>query len=164
MKFSSKVLSAAVLMASSSIALAASDSTEIEINVTKDAYVNLTGSLAGNVVSTLSEADVDGTTTVLGTLGTESNTVGGCEIEIGSQNDFKLKHNESQTALYLHGANNFTINYLDVDFTSGGTSTVEKPCNNAFADSPLSITSPAIVGVVQAGTYSDTLTVTVTTQ
>ena len=162
MKFSSKVLSAAVLMASSSIALAASDSTEIEINVTKDAYVNLTGSLAGNVVSTLSEADVDGTTTVLGTLGTESNTVGGCDIDVSSVNDFKLQHDVDNT-LYLHGANNFTVNYASNTFTSGAAATVSLPsCQNAASN--LSITSPALVGVVQAGTYSDTLTVTVTTQ
>lgn len=162
MKFSKKVLSAAVLMASSSIALAATDTTDIEINVTKDAYVNLIGSLAGNVVSTLSEADVNGTTTVIGTLGTESNTVGGCDIDISSVNDFKLQH-DVDTSLFLHGANNFSVNYAGGTFTSGSAPTVSlASCNNAASD--LSIASPAISGVVQAGTYSDTVTVTVTTQ
>ena len=163
MTFSKKIISAAVLMASSSIALAATDSTDIEINVTKDAYVNLIGSLAGNVVTPLSEADVDGATTVLGTLGTESNTVGGCDIDVTSVNDYKLQH-DVDAALYLHGAANYTVNYGGSTFTSGAAGTLSQAsCNNPASN--LSISSPAIpAGVVQAGTYSDTLTVTVTTQ
>lgn len=162
MKFSQKVLSAAVLMASSSIALAATDSTEIEINVTKDAYVNLIGSLAGNVATALAEADVDGATTVIGTLGTESNTVGACDIAISSVNDYKLQH-DVDPSLYLHGTSNFIVNYGGTAFTSGSTNAFTfASCQNAASD--LSIESPALVGVVQAGTYSDTLTVTVTTQ
>ncbi len=163
MKFSTKLLTAAVLMATSSIALAATDSTEIEINVTKDAYVNLVGSLSGNVVSPLSEAEVDGATTVLGTLGTESNTVGGCDIDVTSINDYKLQH-DVDAALFLHGAANYVVNYGGATFSSGAAGTLSQTTCNESA-SNLSITSPAIpAGVVLAGTYSDTLTVTVTTQ
>ena len=162
MKFSKKIITAAVLVATSSIAIAATDTTEIEINVTKDAYVNFTGSLSGNTSVALAEADVDGITTVLGNLGTESNTVGGCDIDVASVNDYKLQH-DVNAALYLHGANNYTVNYAGGSFTSGAAATISlASCNNAATD--LSIASPAISGVVQAGTYSDTLTVTVTTQ
>lgn len=162
MTFSKKIISAAVLMASSSIALAATDSTQIEINVTKDAYVNIIGNLAGNVTKALTEAEVNGTTTTVGTLGTESNTVGGCDIDVASTNDFKLQHDVDAT-LYLHGASNYTVAYGGSTFTSGANSTLSlASCNNAASD--LQITSPAISGVVRAGTYSDTITVTVTTQ
>lgn len=162
MNFSKKVLSAAVLMASSSIALAATDTTDIEINVTKDAYVNLIGSLSGNVTAPLSDADVDNATTVLGTLGTESNTVGDCDIDVTSDNDFKLEHTSS-AGLFLHGTSNYTVNYGGATFTSGAAATLTQPnCNQVASD--LSISAPALVGVVQAGTYSDTLHVTVTTE
>jgi len=162
MNLSKKIIAAAVFAASSSMAVAATDTTEIEINVTKDAYVNLIGDLSGNVTRTLTEAEVDNATTVLGTLGTESNTVGSCDIDVSSLNDYKLQHNVDNS-LYLHGANNFTVNYAGSTFTSGASATLNlTSCNNAASD--LSISSPAISGVVQAGTYSDTITVTVTTQ
>jgi len=162
MKFSKKIISAAVLMSASSMAFAATDSTDIEINVTKDAYVNLIGSLSGNTTVALAEADVDGVTTVLGTLGTESNTVGSCDIEVTTVNDYKLQH-DVDAALFLHGASNYTVNYAGSAFTSGSAPILTlASCNNAATD--LSISSPAISGVVQAGTYSDTVTVVVTTQ
>lgn len=162
MTFSKKIITAAVLMATSSIALAATDTTDIEINVTKDAYVNFTGSLQGNTVNAMSEAQANAATHVLGTLGTESNTVGSCDISIASVQDFKLQH-DTDAALFLHGANPYTVNYAGSTFTSGANSALTlASCNNAASD--LSITSPAISGVVQAGTYSDTLTVTVVTQ
>ncbi len=162
MTFSKKLLSAAVLMASSSIALAATDSTDIEINVTKDAFVNLIGSLAGNTSVPLADTDVDGNTTVLGTLGTESNTTGSCDIDVSSLKDYRLEHT-TQAGLFLHGTDNYTVNYGGQTFTSGASGTLTQPnCNQVASD--LSITSPALAGVVQAGTYSDTLTVTVTTQ
>ncbi|MGK0271226.1 MAG: hypothetical protein ACI88H_001883 [Cocleimonas sp.] len=163
MKFSTKLLSAAVLMASSSIALAATDSAVIDINVTKDAYVNLIGSLSGISASPLTEAEVNGVTTVLGTLGTESNTIGGCDIDITSLNDYKLQHDVNLT-LFLHGAASYIVNYGLSTFSSGSAATLSQDTCNESA-SNLSITSPAIpAGVVLAGTYSDTLTVTVTTQ
>jgi len=162
MTFSKKIISAAVLMATSTLAIAATDTTEIEINVTKDAFVNFIGTLSGNVTRDLAEADVDGATTVLGTLGTESNTVGSCNIDVASNNDFRLQH-DVDAALYLHGADNYTVNYGGSTFTDGANGTLTlASCNNAASN--MSITSPAISGVVQAGTYSDTLTITVTTQ
>lgn len=162
MTFSKKILTSAVLLASSSIALAATDSTDIEINVTKDAYVNLIGSLSGNTSVALADTDVDGNTTVLGTLGTESNTTGSCDITVTSLKDYRLEHTTS-AGLYLHGAANYSVNYGGASFVSGPVVPLTQPnCNQVASD--LSITSPALPGVVQAGTYTDTLTVTVTTQ
>ena len=45
MKLTQTLIASAVLVATSSLAMAASDTTDITINVTKDAYVNLLGSL-----------------------------------------------------------------------------------------------------------------------
>ena len=163
MKFSKKLITAAVLMATSSIAIAATDTAEIEINVTKDAYVNFTGDLAGNVSKDLTVTEVNGTVTTLGNLGTQSNTTGACEINISSLNDFRLQHNVEDT-LYLHQTNHYTINYSGTSFTSGNSPTLNlTSCNNAA--SPMQIATPGFASdQVQAGTYSDILTVTVTTE
>ena len=162
MKFTKHILASAVLLATSSFAIAAVDTTDIEINVTKDAFVNLIGTLAGNTSVILTETDVNATTTSLGTLGTESNTVGGCDLDVSSLNDFKLQH-DVDAALFLHGAAQYTVDYSGTNFASGAANTVAlASCNNVASN--VAMNSPAIVGVVQAGTYSDTLTVTVTTQ
>ena len=163
MNLSKKLISTAVLMASSTIALAAVDTTEIEINVTKDAYVNFIGDLAGNVSKDLSVAEVNGTVTTLGSLGTQSNTVGGCDLDISSLNNFKMMHTVDNS-IFLHATNSYTINYAGSSFTSGSTPTLKlASCNNAA--SAMQIASPGFdTNQVQAGTYSDTLTVTVTTQ
>ena len=163
MKFTNHILASAVLLASSSIALAATDTTDIEINVTKDAYVNLIGSLSGNTVVALAEADVNGTTTTLGTLGTESNTVGACDLDISSLNDFELLLPPAEGSVPLHGGSKYDIGYATANFTSGAANTVTLlSCNNLASN--FDMNTPAISGVVLAGTYSDTLTVTVTTQ
>ncbi|GAA0420376.1 hypothetical protein GCM10009133_30970 [Cocleimonas flava] len=162
MKFTKSILASAVLLATSSFAIAASDTTEIEINVTKDAYVNLTGSLSGTTAVSLAEADVNGATTNLGTLGTEANTTGGCVVTVTSDNDFRLQHN-TDAALYLHGSDNYSVNWAGTTYTSGATNTATlTTCNNAA--SAFNMISPAITGVVLAGTYSDTLTLEVVTQ
>ncbi|GAA0412545.1 hypothetical protein GCM10009133_21130 [Cocleimonas flava] len=163
MIFSKKLMTVAVLMAASSIATAATDTAEIEINVTKDAYVNFIGDLAGNASKDLSVTEVNGTVTTLGNLGTESNTTGGCAINISSKNDFRLQHNVD-SSLYLHQTNHYSINYSGESFTSGSAPTLNlASCNNAA--SPMQIATPGFASSqVQAGTYSDILTVTVTTE
>ncbi|MGV6860466.1 MAG: hypothetical protein ACWA41_01775 [Putridiphycobacter sp.] len=149
-------------MSFSSIALAATDSTDIEINVTKDEFVNLIGSLAGNTVVPLTEAEVDNTSTVMGTLGTESNVTGGCDIGVSSANTFKLEHT-TVGGLYLHSAAEYTVGWAGNTFSSTNLTGTFASCDNAASN--VTINTPAITALpVQAGTYSDTLTVTVTTQ
>ena len=160
MKFTRTLLTSAVLLASSSFAFAAVDTTEIEINVTKDAYVNFIGTLAGNTTEALTLAEVDNTTTTLGTLGFESNTTGSCTVSFASLNDYKLVH-DTNAALNL---GDYSITYAGVSNSSAssGNDYVATTCNEAA--SSMTITSPALPAVVTAGTYSDTVTVTVTTQ
>lgn len=163
MNFSKKLITTAVLLASSSIALAVTESTDIEINVEQEAVVAFTGDLAGNVSRDLSVAEANGTVTLLGNLGTESNTVGSCDLDISSLNNFRLQHNVDAT-LFLHATNSYTINYVNTAFTAGAANTVNlASCNNVA--SAMQIATPGFdASRVQSGTYSDILTVTVTTQ
>jgi len=160
MKFTKHLIASAVLLATSSIAIAATDSTTIEINVTKDAYVNLVGSLSGNAVAPLALADVNDTTTTLGTLGFESNTTGSCTVTFASANNYKLVH-ATDGALNL---GDYSITYAGVtnSAASAGNNYVAATCNEAAAN--MTMTSPALPAVVIAGTYSDTITVEIATQ
>jgi len=162
MKLTQTLIASAVLVATSSIAMAATDTTEISINVTKDAYVNLLGSLNSNVTKTLSLADVNGATTTLGDLGAESNTVAGCSVSFASANDFKLVHDVDATK-FLHDAGQYTVAWENTTISSGAANTVAlADCNTAASN--MTMTSPNLPAVVQAGTYSDKLTVTIVTQ
>ena len=162
MKFTTKLITTTLFIATSSFASAATDTTDIEIQVTKDAYVNFTGTLQGNVNKSLALGDVDATTTSLGTLGTESNTTGSCSVAFSSDNDFKMIH-DSDTSLFLHGASNYSLAYEGSTIASGNANTVSlTSCNNTA--SSFDMTSPALPSVVIAGTYTDVIHVTVTTQ
>lgn len=170
MTFSKKIITAAVLMATSSMAFAISSETDITINVTKNPYVSFTGSLVTAPTQALpsgtpGQPGITAAATNIGTLGTESNVPGSCDIEITSvTNDFRLRHSTDPT-LFLYGANYYDIDYAGHNFTSGAVNTVNIPsCNNAFAGMPMIINTPAVGGIITAGTYSDTFTVIATTQ
>ncbi len=162
MNLTNTLIASAVLLATSSLAIAATDTTDIEILVTKDAYVNFVGDLQGNVVKTLSLANVNNTTYTLGQLGTESNTTGTCSVGFTSDNDFKMVH-DTNAALFLHGASTYDITWAGATIGSGNANTVALPtCDNAA--SAFNMTFPALPAVVTAGTYKDTVHVVVTTQ
>ncbi len=156
MKFTKTLLATGLLFASSSIAFAATNSTDIQINVTKDAYVNLIGTAVGSTNSFLT-SDIDNKTVSLGTLGLESNSQGNCDMTFSSANGYQLKHTVSNAVLV-----NYEISYAGVTNSATTTNTVTQSCNTAA--SSLDLVSPALPAVVNAGTYSDTLTVTVVTQ
>ncbi len=162
MKLTQTLIASAVLLATSSVAMAATDSTDITINVTKDAYVNLLGSLNSNITKTLTLAEVNGATTTLGDLGAESNTVAGCNVSFTSLNDFKLVHG-ADAAVFLHDAAKYTVDWAGTSIASGAANTVAlADCNTAASN--MTMTTPNLPAVVQAGTYSDKLTVTIVTQ
>jgi len=157
MKFTKTLIAAGLLLASSSsVFAAATDSTDIQINVTKDAYVNLIGTAVGSTNSFLT-SDIDNATVSLGTLGLESNSQGNCELTFSSANGYQLKHNVSNAVLV-----DYAISYAGVTNSSAAANTVTQSCNTAA--SSLDLVSPALPAVVDAGTYSDTVTVTVVTQ
>ena len=169
MKLSTKLISAAVLMATSSMALAATDTTTIELNVTKDAYVTFTGSLKDPSTQALPAGviGVDGiaaAATNVGTLGFESNTPGSCDLKITSAKGYNLEHTTPGTFLY---ATNYNVDYQGSNFNPSSLDTITlTTCNVLDTDlnSAVVVNTPAVTGVVAAGTYSDTLTLVVTTQ
>lgn len=161
MKFTKTILASAVLLATSSFAIAATDTTNIEINVTKDAYVNLTGTLAGGTAVPLTQAEVNGGQTILGTLGTESNTSGSCSVSITSANAYELLH--TATSAPLHSGAKYSIDWGTDNYSTTNSTGSFSSCTNLasnFTMNSPSITTPVVI----AGTYSDTLTVIVTTQ
>ncbi len=159
MKFSQKLIASAVLLATSAVAIAATDTTTVEINVTKGALVNFTGTLATSPTVTLDVNTMGGVTTTLGTLGLSSNTVGTCTVTFASANDYKLVHADD-AAIDL-GV--YTINYAGTTNTSGTSNDyVATTCNETASN--MDIAHPALPAVVTAGTYEDTLTMVVTTQ
>lgn len=159
MKITKNIIASAVLLATSSLAIAATDTTTIDINVTKDPYVNLIGTLSGNVVKALTLAEVNGVTTTLGTLGFESNTTGTCTVSFASVNDYELLHTDGVTSL-----GNYSVTYAGAtnSSASSGNDVSAADCNEAATN--FTMTSPSLPAVVTAGTYSDTITMTVTTQ
>ena len=165
MKLTQTLIASAVLVATSSLAMAASDTTDITINVTKDAYVNLLGTLNADTTIELNSLAAEGTptkTTTLGTLGAESNTVAGCNVTFSSLNDFKLVHGVDAEK-FLPGADKYTVDWKSTTIASGAANTVAlADCNTAASD--MTMTTPNLPDFVQAGTYSDKLTVTIVTQ
>jgi len=155
MKFTTPLIVSAVLLATSTFAFAATDTTDIQINVTKDAYVNLVGTAVGST-NTFTTDVIDAATVSLGTLGLESNSTGDCDMTIATTNNFELKNAGSGNSLGV-----YTINYGGAH-TAGSGGTLTQSCNTVA--SAFSLTSPALPGTVDAGVYADTVTVTVVTQ
>jgi hypothetical protein len=162
MTFTKNIIASAVLLATSSLAIAATDTTTVQINVTKDAYVNFIGTLSTSPTVALDVATLAGTST-LGTLGLESNTTGTCTVSFASTNDYKLVHTVDSTL----NLGTYSIAYAGVTNTSGTSLSYTSGlggCDTAGVASDFTITHPALPAVVTAGTYNDTLTMVVTTQ
>jgi len=160
MKFTQKLIASAVLLATSAAAVAVTDQTAVTINVTKDAYVNFLGNLNANPTLTIPVANI-GPGLVLGTLGLESNTAGTCDVKITSTNSFKLVHTTNNTLdLGTYSIAAFNHNFLAANTVAQNTKTGS--CNQAPANVVMNGT--VVPSDQAAGTYSDTLTMTVTTQ
>jgi len=161
MTFTKNILASAVLLATSSLAIAATDTTTVQINVTKNAYVNFIGTLSTSPTVALDVNTLAGTNT-LGTLGLESNTTGTCTVSFASANDYKLVHTVDNTL----NLGVYSISYAGVTNTSGNSGndfvSAAGGCNATASN--FDITHPALPAVVTAGTYNDTVTMVVTTQ
>ncbi len=138
------------------------DSSQIIINVTKGDFVNFTGTVDSAAAANLSIAEVTNTSTSIGTLGLESNVAGDCTVAFTSTNAYKLMNGP----IALHGAgtyslawNGSTINATSPSVTIAGTS-----CNLANTAMSIVTTGLTPANTVVAGTYTDTVSMTVTTQ
>ena len=161
MKLSTKIISAAVLMASSTAALAAqTDQASIVIQVTKAPYVVFDATPAASITPTLNAAGTPGApaqTHSAGDIGLTANITGNCDITVESDNaTFNL---ETTAGVELYPAP-YTVSWLGQTFGQGAT-TANLLCNSTAT--AMNFNMPAIATQVAAGTYSDTVTITLFT-
>lgn len=157
MKFTKHLIASAVLLATSSAALAASSTDTINIKVTQDEFVNLVGTAFSTTGHTFTVAQLDaaftGTALALGTLGTESNLIGNCDVAFTSANAYELKNGATSLTAY-------TLTYNGNAVTS---TAVTQACN--FAPANLTMKPDAALpaaNTIAAGDYTDVVTVVVT--
>ena len=146
------------------IAFAATDSTEIGLQVTRVDYVILTGTAVG-ASRYFSVDDIKpagrrgpGPTVTLVTLGLESNMSGNCTLDFSTQNNFRLRHIVSNKRL-----TRYRLEYQGTRIKANKPQIILPSCN--VANSPLDFTA---VGRfrrrVEAGIYRDIVTIVVTTE
>ena len=145
------------------LSLAATDSSQINLAVTRVDYVKLTGTVV-NASRTFSVQDIKpvgnrrrGPRVELGTLGIESNMPGNCDLEFSTQNRFKLRHIISNKRL-----TRYRLRYRNKRITRR-RNRMTLPCN--VINSPLEFQSRGrFRNNVEPGIYRDVVTITVTTQ
>ena len=157
----------AVLLFSSQITSAATDTTDININVTHAPYVKFIGTAPGStryygnndIANWIFPSIVN-----LGTLGLESSVSGNCDINFSTTNNFKLLHTVSGNRL-----TRYKIIYHAQDFSETNNPTLTIPCNTVPTDIEFSPTQivfgnlfPALL--IESGVYRDIVTLVVTTQ
>ncbi len=151
-----------ILLSTTSIAMSATDTTVVEMNVTKDVSVELIGTLSNSQTVNFSTDDIIAHITNIGTLGAKTNAPGGCHVAISSSHDFKLTH-DTDPSLFL----NYTVlwNGSTLNAASGNYEVPITYCSNpANLTSGFFIHSPFVAGPITAGIYSDTLNIILTAQ
>lgn len=161
------VLTFVSTLSAASSAFGATESTHISVQVTHDEYVRIIGSAAGSS-RTYSNNDIANwifpNIVDLGTLGLESNMPGNCDVSMTTLNDFDLLHTVSTQSL-----TKYKVIYESQEFSETNNPTLSLPCNltpSIIQFSPTQIVwgNLAPSALIQTGTYSDTVTITVTTQ
>jgi len=154
MKFSKSLIASAVLLATSSVALAATDTKSVQINVTQSEYVNITGTALTNE-NVFSSTQMDGSSIALGTLGLDSNLLANnCGITFTSANGYKLNNTAGATL-------------VSYELTLGGAAVPATPLVTTclLPVAPLAFSSTSALpaaNTIAAGTYSDVVTIAVT--
>ncbi len=160
MNLCKKIISVAVLAAFTSVTFAATDTVDIVINVTKNEFINITGDVGASPTVELLDTEVDGVPATLGSLGVESNVSGDCNINVVSDNTYELLHTVSGTA--LHGGSPYSVSWAGATFSPSNTAAINiTNCTEAISD--VTMINPTMVAT-EAGTYSDTLHITVTNE
>lgn len=144
-------------------AFAATESTQVQIKVEHQNYVRLIGDAVGSS-RMFSVEDVKpvgnnrrGPKIALGALGLESNQSGNCTVTFNTDNTFKLLHTVSNKRL-----TRYRLHYLNKRITKN-KNTRTLPCNSTVQ--PLYVQSVGkFRNNIEAGVYSDTVHIVVTTQ
>jgi len=157
MKFSHALIASSLVLASSMAFAAETDTADIQINVSETPFVTLVGT-ALTQTNSFAPAIMDGADIPLGDLGFDTNVSGSCVVDFASANNYELQHGVSSAVLV-----DYQIDYSGTTITDNAANTVTQNCLTATA-TPLTMASTtALPATVIAGTYSDTITVTVTT-
>ena len=161
------LIASGILLATGAVAFAASDTTQIDLSVTHVPYVKLIGTAPGSsrfygnndIANWIFPSIVD-----LGTLGLETNVGGNCDINFSTLNNFDLLHTVSNNSLTP-----YKILYQSQEFGPATNPTLSLPCDTVPTTIEFTPTQivfgnlyPALL--IEAGVYSDTVTVVVTTQ
>ena len=163
MKALKPLIASAVLLSISSAALALTQDNSIEINVTEAEYLNVTGSIVNDALATLDIAliTVANGTDVVGTLGADSNVSGTCDVTMTTTNAFELIHTNGTTALH---ATPYSITYDGNTYTPTVSAGTTDCSGTTGLTSNVVFNGSAVTGTILAGTYSDTLNITIATQ
>ncbi len=159
MKFLKPLLVSAVFVATSSMAIAAVDTTTININVTEAPSLLLSGTVVTDgtdkdfTVAAIQAATSQ--TVLLGTLGSDSNISGNCNMSFASTNGFSLVDPLSSVVLAGYSLKYGSEAPIAVDTTYSQT------CQ--FTAAALNMIVGTLPTTIAAGTYSDVVTVTVAT-
>jgi hypothetical protein len=156
MKFSQTLIASAVLLATSSVALAATDTRSIQINVTQGEFVTLVGT-ALTSINTFTSDQMDGNPIALGDLGLDSNLAGNCTIAFSSATGYKLNLGGAAAGATLV---DYALNYDGAAVTA---TPATKTCQFAAAALSFNSTTPLpAANTIAAGTYSDVVSIVVT--
>ena len=157
MKKFSPILASAAFVILSTSAMAATDTKKIDIEVFEESYATLTGTAVDGSTKDLGMADIKaGKPASLGTLGIKSNGHA-CSIAFETVNGFKLMHTEHADLLLKP----FRLTYGEE--TIEAATEVTQECNQANAALRL-VAYGETPAIITAGTYKDTLTITLTAE
>jgi len=154
MKFSKSLIASAVLLATSSVALAATDTKSVQINVTQSEFVNIIGTALTNV-NTFDSSQMNGSPISLGDLGLDSNLAGGCDISFASTNGYLLNNGSGATLV------SYELTFAGLPIPPVPVP-LAIPCQ--FTPDALTFASTSALpaaNTIAAGTYSDVVTITV---
>lgn len=168
MKYTNKALFAGLLFAAShTVALAATDTKSIELEVIKDTFVQLTGSAVdGNTKNINIDSIKAGNPTNLGTVGISSNIAAGagntadCTISFSTLNNYSLNHETSGTSL-----SKFLLTFQNKTVSDNADANKDMSINCNLAPAELKFAPAGAVladGAIEAGVYKDTITLTIT--
>ena len=161
MKNITPILASATFVIFSQSAFAATDIKTIDIEVIQGTYAELTGSAVdGNISNINMNSITANTATSLGTLGVNSNG-SNCSLAFTTLNNYTLKHESSGAQL-----KKYRIKYLGSNIGSNGDADANVVLDSCVMPaSALSFLSyGATPETIEAGTYKDSVTITLTAE
>lgn len=161
MKNITPILASTAFVLFSQSVFAATDTKTIDIEVIQGTYAELVGSAVdGNISNINMNSITANTTTSLGTLGVNSNG-SNCSIAFSTLNNYTLKHESSGAEL-----KKYRISYLGSNIGGNGDADANMDLDSCVMPaSALNFVSyGATPEVIEAGTYKDSVTITLTAE